>query len=132
LVAYLSASRIPQHGIIQDVNIMNKITLDLNTSVERGSSCSECGNKATKLRIAWALPSVFFCTDATYNELVKLGDLTDPTAANILHTSGICKECGTIQRYRPSFDDVRSSVNSIPLLLQKFCHREQRDLEVLP
>lgn len=111
MVAYFSAYRITRHGIIQDVNIMNKIALDLNTSVEKGSSCSECHNRATKLlRIACVLPSMFFCTQATYNELVKLVDLTDPNAANIVHTSGICKECGSIQRYRPSFDDVRSSV----------------------
>jgi hypothetical protein len=38
LVAYLSAYRIPQHGIIQGVNIMDKATLDLNTSVENGCS----------------------------------------------------------------------------------------------
>lgn len=129
MVAYLSAYRTPQHGINQDVNIMNKITLDLNTSVEKGSSCSECRNKATKLlRIAWVLPSVFFCTHAAYNELVKLGDLADPTTVNILHTSGICKECGSIQRYRPSFDNTRRSLDFIPLLLQKLW---QRDWEVL-
>jgi hypothetical protein len=104
---------------------MNKITLDLNTSVEKGSSCSECRNKATKLlRIAWVLPSVFFCTHAAYNELVELGDLTDPIVANTVHTSGICKECGSIQRYMPSFDDVRTSVDFIQLLLQKLRHLE--------
>lgn len=75
LVAYLSASTIPQHGIIQDVNKMNKITLDLKTFVEKGSSCSKCGKKGT----------------------------------NIVHISGICKECGSIQRHRQSFDDVRAA-----------------------
>jgi hypothetical protein len=33
--------------MIQDVNIMNKLTLDLNTSVEKEASRSECNNKAS-------------------------------------------------------------------------------------
>lgn len=109
----------------QDVNIMNKITLDLNTSVEKESSYSEYRKVAKLLGIASVLASAF-CTHVTYNELV----LIDPTVTNIVHISGICKECGSIQRYRQSFDDVRSSVDFSPLLLQKLQYLEPRGVSI--
>ena len=49
MVAYLSAYRTPQHGIIQGVNIMDKVTLDLNTSAEKRCGHKESYNEATKL-----------------------------------------------------------------------------------
>jgi hypothetical protein len=66
--------------------------------------------------------------NATYNELVKLVDLTDPNAANIVYSGGSCNACVTTQRYRQSFDDVRTSVYFIPLLFQKLWHRDRREV----
>jgi hypothetical protein len=88
---------------------MNKITLDLNNSVEKGNSCSEGEVFQIELDALQALQP----------------------AANIVYSGKICKECGNTQRYRQSFDDVRTPVYFISLVLQKVWHPERLDREVL-
>ncbi|MFZ0512322.1 MAG: hypothetical protein WAM14_12005 [Candidatus Nitrosopolaris sp.] len=57
-----------------------------------------------------------------HSELIDVTNFTE-TSEEI----NSCRECGHNDSFRPSFDDVRTSIDIIPLLIQKLQEREQEE-----
>ncbi len=51
------------------------------------------------------------------------------TKTDTLEDEEICKECGGDHSFRPTFEDVKASIEIIPLLIQKLLNREQHEQE---